>query len=653
MKKIYLLALSVCVFLSSFYLSAYNIPEGASYPFEKARETYRAGLKDFTIKTSRLYHLASVCRPDQASMDDLRKAHSQARISYKKIEYLAAYVDEEFVNDYINGAPLHKLERNSPQLSVLEPKGLQTLEEMLYDEEFPDKELLIKLTKGLNDSAERLRIYSPTNVISDRILLEAIRINLIRLFSLGLTGFDTPGVSEKHALPEAKVSLNASYLAFKSFLPIISQKDEELAGRLEQNFQEAIAILDEAEDFNSFDRLDFLRNYVEPIFRDIKKAHYALGIETWKETDRRFVKRSLNYEADHIFSEKLLNPYHFMQLEEEKYTDETVALGRYLFFDPILSGNNQSSCASCHKPEMAFTDGRAKSLAMNGDGNLDRNAPTLLNSVFADRYFYDLRTDVLENQIAHVVTDSREFHTSYLEIFEKLSSSREYTVLFHEAFPEVKNNPIQKYTVAAAIAAYIRSLTRFDSPFDRYARGESELLDASAKRGFNLFMGKAACGTCHFAPVFNGSVPPLFQESESEVLGVPANSDLDNPIADKDPGRAEGVMKERTSIYNNSFKTTTVRNIALTGPYMHNGVFSTLEEVLDFYDRGGGAGIGLEVPNQTLSPDPLELTDREKQDIISFMKALTDTTGLTSKPNRLPEVEGVLTAKERKVGGEY
>jgi cytochrome c peroxidase len=152
-------------------------------------------------------------------------------------------------------------------------------------------------------------------------------------------------------------------------------------------------------------------------------------------------------------------------------------------------------------------------------------------------------------------------------------------------------------------------------------RGDKTALSASQKRGFNLFMGKAACGTCHFAPVFNGLVPPNYITTEFEILGTPMNEDLEKPIADTDLGMYNVFEIEQ---FKGAFKTPTVRNAAETAPYMHNGAFATLEKLIDFYDKGGGAGIGLNVPQQTLSPTPLNLTKEEKADLISFIEALTD-----------------------------
>ena len=165
-------------------------------------------------------------------------------------------------------------------------------------------------------------------------------------------------------------------------------------------------------------------------------------------------------------------------------------------------------------------------------------------------------------------------------------------------------------------------------------RRELDVIDADVEMGFDLFMGKAACGTCHFAPTFNGLVPPFYDENESEVLGVPnATSDK----VDDDIGRFGSQRKhDYLEHFKHSFKTTTVRNVALTAPYMHNGIYETLEELVDFYNNGGGEGMGLSVNYQTLGSDSLHLTTLEQTQLITFMHSLTDTSLTYFKPDTLP-----------------
>ena len=164
-------------------------------------------------------------------------------------------------------------------------------------------------------------------------------------------------------------------------------------------------------------------------------------------------------------------------------------------------------------------------------------------------------------------------------------------------------------------------------------------------------MGKAGCGTSHFATVFNGLAPPRCHESKSEVLAIPENKTA--KTIDKDFGRSEGKATEHGEIYKHSFKTVTVRNVAFTAPYMQNGIFDYLMEVVEFYNKGGGADQGMTVPNQTLPNDSLKLTKMEMEHLLKFMEALTDTSGIVGIPDKLPVLKQSSNAKNRKIGNEY
>ena len=169
------------------------------------------------------------------------------------------------------------------------------------------------------------------------------------------------------------------------------------------------------------------------------------------------------------------------------------------------------------------------------------------------------------------------------------------------------------------------SLAQFDSPFDQWVQQKETAIPTAVRQGVNLFMGKAQCGTCHFPPTFSGLVPPHYQESESEVLGILTNENFEEPILDDDLGRKNnGIIKDHFDFFERSFKTVSIRNVALTAPYMHNGSIQSLEKVIEFYDLGGGGGMGLSVAHQTLPVEALELSAEEKQALVAFMKALTD-----------------------------
>lgn len=621
-----------------------NFGEGPNNRVSAVKQQYQSDRMAFAEKIQN--QLALVTR--KAPAEEILKGHLELRLQFKRFEHLIAHLDEEGTKDFLNGAPLLQIERNAPELRILEPEGLQVLDELVVEEQL-DYAQMQSLLKSLQHHFEDLHRSQQRVYFSDRLVLEAMRSQLLRMMSLGLTGFDTPG--SLNALPEAEASLQRlAEQAALYYTPLRQIGKGILAAQCEQQFAEALDYLAEHQDFNTFDRLHFIREWLNLLYGLLLDIHLQLGIETIEEVSINHVA-ALNYQEADMFGPDLLNPYHFMRLSEREDNATRSELGRLLFFDPLLSSNNERACASCHQPHLAFTDGRAKSMALNFEGTVKRNAPTLLNSVFADRYFHDLRADFLESQAEHVIFNEKEFATNYQEIAKKLGQSEEYRQLFKAAFPTMGERNISRYSIVSALASYVKTLRSHNSPFDRYIRGEQEAFPEAAKRGFNLFMGKAACGTCHFAPTFAGTVPPSFDESEGEVLGVPVHPD--SLRLDGDLGRmASGRPKEAAEHYKHAFKTPTVRNIALTAPYMHNGAYATLEQVMDFYNKGGGAGIGIPVSNQTLAPDALNLNEQEIADIIVFMQQLSDTTGTQHAPVALPKT-GNADWDKRVVGGKY
>jgi cytochrome c peroxidase len=224
----------------------------------------------------------------------------------------------------------------------------------------------------------------------------------------------------------------------------------------------------------------------------------------------------------------------------------------------------------------------------------------------------------LEEQIHDVMKNSEEFNLADAALISKISSINEYKQLSKLAF---KSDSLDNFKIRNAIGSYVRSLQPFSSHFDDYMKGKDDALNAEEIAGFNLFMGKAKCGTCHFAPVFNGTIPPWFTKSESEIIGIPEKAVWENAKIDPDPGRYAINQLEELKY---AFKTPTVRNTSKTAPYMHNGVYKTLDEVVNFYHKGGGLGIGIDLPFQSLPFDSLQLNNNEKKSIVAFMNALTD-----------------------------
>jgi cytochrome c peroxidase len=321
-----------------------------------------------------------------------------------------------------------------------------------------------------------------------------------------------------------------------------------------------------------------------------------------------------------------------IQPDDNPTTPEKVELGRLLFFDPILSDDNTMSCAHCHHPDLGFSDGLPRSRGRGAQGagtqrrggiELTRGAPTLWNALYNHRQFWDGRAADLEEQARMVITTPEEVNADPDELVRELKAIPEYRRLFDRAFGGENGSAITFGNIAKAIAAFERTLVSFNSRFDRYAAGDGDALTPQEKRGLKLFLSpKTRCNECHGLPTF--------ANRDFKVIGVPDPPDgpPDGHKAGAEPGRGGGP--------NGAFKIPTLRNIALTAPYMHNGIFKTLEEVLDFYANGGGRGLGLKVPLQDDKIRKFKLTPQEKADLIAFLLALTDESAKPPSPDRVP-----------------
>lgn len=547
---------------------------------------------------------------EEEGPDRARDLFEPTKLRYKRIEPLVAHLDR-YNAHRLNGPPLLKVDESDLQRTIIEPEGFQILEEVLFSDE-PDAVELTRLAVRLRYRGKALA-ESARLPFDDRRIFEALRSGVLRIAYLNLTGFDSPVLS--NSLAESAAALEGIAEIWSHYAPEAEKRSEDLVRRIDANFAAAIDEL-RAGDFDTFDRLSLLRNRLDPLYADLLAAHYLLGISTWSEVTP--FTRAVRYETPSIFDADLLDPWFYSPDGTDRLREERVELGEMLFYDTRLSRANDRSCVSCHDPDLAFTDTLPTSLGLDGRP-LDRNAPTLLNVAFQTKFFWDGRAETLEQQIEDVVLNHAELEMSFEELIARLRRDDGMRERFGSVYQGSSDTAITKFGITRALAAYMRTLVSLDAPFDRYLRGQTSSIDPSVKRGFNLFMGKAACGTCHFAPIYNGVVPPDYHETETEVLGVTETNDFERPVLDDDPGR-ENTFGD--AIYLHSFKTPTLRHIAETAPYMHNGSQRTLEEVIDFYDRGGGAGMGLDVPNQTLPPDRLDLTEQEKADLIAFLRAL-------------------------------
>lgn len=561
----------------------------------------------FKKTTEALEKVATDFKLGKTNQDSLQKALLAARNEYKKIEFFLSFQYTEYANEHFNGAPLLHIERENTRPTVLEPEGLQILDELAFSEDaFSERTKIAALATKLKASYGMLYGSLPKNKNIFKNDIAAMRLQLVRIFSMGITGFDTPG--SLNALPETESSL-------KGMKDYFSENYQNHI--IVSLFEGAISNLQKAASFETFDRLEFLKKYIDPLYKNLG------NLQTSKNDTSLANTTSWNPESSSIFAADFLNPYFFTGLKKEEDNTQMKMLGKDLFYDTSISNNGKLSCVSCHNPDKAFTDNVPQSASNVQGETVLRNAPTLLNAVYADRYFYDLRAFTLEQQAEHVIFNEDEFNTAYSNILEKLNRDEKYAKKFKVVYGK---GEITREKFSKALASYVLSLTSWNSKFDKYVRSESSNLSSEEKNGFNLFMGKANCATCHFAPTFAGLVPPFFSENETEILGVLKDPNAKIKTLDTDEGRiANGIISEEAWIYEKSFKTPTVRNAEFTGPYFHNGAYETLEEVIDFYNEGGGAGIGLNVVNQTLAPDKLDLSEIEKKELIAFIKTLSDT----------------------------
>jgi cytochrome c peroxidase len=322
--------------------------------------------------------------------------------------------------------------------------------------------------------------------------------------------------------------------------------------------------------------------------------------------------------------------------EHNPLTAEKVALGRTLFFDRRLSLNDTVSCAMCHIPEQGFTNNElATSIGFEGR-TVRRNAPTLYNVAYQRRLFHDGRETALETQVWQPLVAQNEMaNPSVGAVIEKIGRLPDYAGRFEAAF-EGRGPGME--TVGMALAAYQRTLISGASPFDRWYYGRDEaVVSASVERGFELFRGKAGCSGCHqvgdtFALFTDGAFHNTgvgwrntMRKSESTVrvqlapgVFVPVETDLIEAVAEPVPSDLGLYEITQDPADRWRYKTPSLRNVALTAPYMHDGSLATLEAVVAFYNRGGE-------PNPLLDPQvrPLELTAGESESLVDFLHALT------------------------------
>lgn len=279
-----------------------------------------------------------------------------------------------------------------------------------------------------------------------------------------------------------------------------------------------------------------------------------------------------------------------------------VELGRRLFHDVNLSADGSVSCASCHLQSQGFSDPNPVSLGIDGAEGT-RNAMAIVNLAFDDRFFWDGRRNSLEAQAHDPVVDPSEMGSRWEEVEERLMADEVYPQLFFEAFGDTRIDSVQ---ATQAIAAFERAMVSFNAPYDAFFyEGEMAVLDSSAQRGFELFFGEAECVHCHAGP--------LLTDQTFKSNG------LDGTVTDLGLGAVTGADSDL-----GKFKVPTLRNIAATAPYMHDGRFATLMEVVEHYNSGVDSLAPNLDPDMHAYEEGLNLTHQQKLDLVAFMESFSD-----------------------------
>ncbi len=276
-------------------------------------------------------------------------------------------------------------------------------------------------------------------------------------------------------------------------------------------------------------------------------------------------------------------------------------LGERLFFDPLLSLDSTVSCASCHIPQFAFSDTARVSRGVGGRLGR-RNAPGITNMSARPHFFYDGRALTLEQQVLMPIQDTLEMRATPDLVTERLRRHKEYGAAFEQLF----GKQADMKSLAVALAAYIRTLETPDTPFDRWMQDKPNPMGEAAVRGREIFMNKGKCFDCHFSPDFTGD--------EFRNIGLYNGKDLN------DTGRF-AITRDSADL--GKMKVPGLRNVAVTAPFMHNGMFKTLEDVIDYYDNPN-AFVHNSIGRDSLLAKPLGLTVQEKSDLKLFLEGLTD-----------------------------
>ncbi|MEE9355510.1 MAG: cytochrome c peroxidase [Methylococcaceae bacterium] len=514
--------------------------------------------------------------------------------------------------------------------------------------------------------------------VKQRLSKEPELIDQVRLITVSFNPeFDTPSVMKKYAKTLQGGTLDWQFLTTRSeqqLQPILKnyqqsrQQEYDENGELTGTYSHILRVflIDREERFRNIYSVSFLHpdtlvNDIKTLLLEDSKVELAFNSKTPESIDNNLAPRyragdkkagydRSSYQTQSLALQKRIGkstdllqyalepPLGLPELPvpaDNSLTTEKIQLGRKLFFDRRLSLNNTVSCAMCHVPEQGFTSNElATSVGIEGR-TVKRNAPTIYNVAYAKLLFHDGRENTLEQQIwGPLLAHNEMANPSVGAVIDKINHRADYVGLFEKAFGRTPSME----TIGMALASYQRTLNSGDSPFDRYYYGkQTEAISEQAKKGLQLFLGKAGCASCHRIDADSA----LFMDNQLHNTGlgfreamlkqpskqrvqlapgvfVDVDATVVNAVAEPKPndlGRYEVTQAPEDRW---AYKTPTLRNIALTAPYMHNGSFTTLKQVVEFYNNGG-------VANKNLDPllKPLTMNKTEMDDLVAFLNTLT------------------------------
>lgn len=421
----------------------------------KNNDTFEKQINELTVLVS-----------NNSDEKKLQEKFEELRKTYKKMEWAVEYFLPHSAR-FINGPALPEIEMD--EHTEIEPEGLQVLEEMLYPYDQGSKEEVIRFLKKLINKSNTIETNFQVITVSRDQVFDALRQEVFRISSLGISGFDTP-ISGTF-LKEIPYSLQG----VKQTLQQIStdqSKNKALKSILNE-IDTASEILKKNTDKNTFDYVNFIPdhfNKITSLLLDFKNQEKIPDVE---------VTTALHNNAATFFSKNAFNPNAFTPGKEFAFSNEKAALGQQLFNDKMLSNNNNRSCTTCHIPEKAFTDGLAKSMSLE-NSELSRNAPSLNYAGFQHGQFWDMRKDDLEGQSSDVISNKEEMHGDLNVILAKINQDKKYQTAFTKIYHSQKTEAWQLQNV---LASYIRSLAKFNADFDEYMRGNKSAMTAHQKEG--------------------------------------------------------------------------------------------------------------------------------------------------------------------------